>query len=58
VTEGWTDDQIEGKSIEQFDAMIRSAELAIEKMEDSIRQQRDLVASYRKIRKRRLELGG
>lgn len=57
TTEGWTDEQIKNKSVSDFDQMISSGELGIEKMEETIRQERKRLAGVRNLRKRRLELG-
>jgi hypothetical protein len=57
LTEGWTDDQIKGKSVSQFEQMINSAELGIEKMQETINQEQARIRSLRRLRQRRLELG-
>jgi hypothetical protein len=56
LTEGWTDEQIRNKSAADFDQMISSAELGIDKMEETIMGERKRIRSLRKLRARRLEL--
>ena len=57
LTEGWTDEQIKNKSAEDFQQMIISAEMGIDKMMETVREERDRINAYRKLLKRRLELG-
>ena len=57
-TAGWTDEQIKNKTVAEFDAMINSAQLAIENLEDTVREQKERAMDLQRIRGRRVELGG
>lgn len=57
-TAGWTDDQILNKSISDFDQMIASAQHVIDQLEKSIADQEKLLRDYKRLKRRREELGG
>lgn len=57
-TAGWTDEQIKNKTVAEFDAMINSAQLAIDSLEATVRDQKERVVDLQRIRGRRTELGG
>ena len=54
---GWLDSQIKTKTLEEFDAMIRSAELNIERFEQQAAGERERREQLRDIRNRRKQLG-
>lgn len=58
ITCGWSDSQISAKSIEDFDELINQSVLAANSLRDTLAQQNQRITDLRKIRKRKLALGG
>jgi len=58
VTAGWTDTQIQGKTVAEIDTLILQNELAAESIEKSLVQQHQMVHNLRKVRQRKLIIGG
>lgn len=57
VTAGWSDTQIKGKSVTELDALIKSAGLNIQSLEESVSGERQRLHDLQAIRNRKLELG-
>lgn len=58
VTAGWTDTQIEAKSLGDIDLMIKQNEMAAEQLQQSWTQQMEQVNKLKQVRHRKLILGG
>lgn len=57
-TSGWTDSQIRNKDIAEINQMINSAQLVVDGLEDTIREQKDRISDLQRVLGRKLELGG
>ncbi len=57
-TAGWTDDQIRGKSLQEIDAQITSAEAGLTSLRETVRAEEDRLAGLRLVRDRKVVLGG
>ena len=57
TTGGWTDDQIQSKSLAEIDTIVTQNEKAAQGLRDALRGQEERLASLRMVRQRRLELG-
>jgi len=55
---GWTDSQIKNKPLDQIEAMIRSGELGLEKLRETIANEEARIDDLRLIKQRKLQLGG
>lgn len=58
LTAGWTDEQIRAKSIQEIDAMISSGEKGIESLKATVRAEEARIDDMRRVRGRKLALGG
>lgn len=58
VTGDWTDSQIQGKSIDEIDGLIKQNEMAADSLEKSLAQQRQVIYNLRQVRQRKLIIGG
>ena len=57
-TAGWTDTQIRSKSMSELDAMVGSGEKGLESLRATLKSEEDRIDGLRRIRQRRLDLGG
>lgn len=57
TTGGWTDEQIQQKSLEELDTMISQNEKAAQGLRDALKEQEDRLIALRMVRHRRVELG-
>ena len=58
LTAGWTDDQIRAKSMQELDAMIASGEKGIQSLRDTLTSEQNRVDDLRRVKGRKLALGG
>lgn len=58
LTAGWTDEQIQAKSMDEIDAMIRSGEQGLASLRTTVSAEEDRIGGLRQIRNRKLSLGG
>ena len=58
TTEGWTDDQIRGKSIDDLNSLISQNELALKIQRESIEKQQKVVDGLMRVRQRKIDIGG
>ena len=58
LTAGWTDDQIRAKSMTELDAMIDSGLKGIKSLEATLNAERNRVDDLRRVKGRKLALGG
>lgn len=58
TTDGWTDTQIKNKTLAELDAMIQQHETVLETLEETLREQRNRIRQFERIRRRKEEIGG
>jgi len=58
VTAGWTDSQIKAKSADEIVAMVNSAQMGIQKLHETMRQEQDRLTGLLQVQKRKQQLGG
>jgi len=58
LTAGWTDAQISAKSMKELDAMIESGLKGVESLRDTVRKEEARIDDLRRVRGRKLALGG
>lgn len=57
-TAGWSDDQINAKSMVEIETMIRSGELAVENLRQTIAAEEERISGLRLVKQRKIALGG
>lgn len=58
MTAGWSDTQIKGKSVEEIESLIKQNELALDSLEQTVANQRQMINDLRQVRQRKLLIGG
>jgi len=57
MTAGWSDTQIRGKTVQELDGMINSAQLGIKNLEETLGGERQRLDDLMRIRNRKIEIG-
>jgi len=57
-TAGWTDTQIKAKPMSEIEAMIKTGEMGLESLRETLTKEEDRVSGLRRIRSRKTEVGG
>jgi hypothetical protein len=57
TTGGWTDEQIQAKTLVEIDALITQNEKAAQGLREALKGQEDRLMSLRMVRQRRIDLG-
>jgi hypothetical protein len=57
MTEGWTDEQIRAKSLDDLNLQVMQAELGVESLRDTLNKEVERIEGLKRVRARKLLLG-